>query len=126
MCTNMIDVNDFKQINDKFGHIAGDRALQFVADALRNVADKRRGFCARYGGDEFVLIINDAADIQTAIQNEVNALIEASADPIAQITISAGYTECSSDDLTAPQLIAKADEQLYIQKAIFHGNTSKV
>lgn len=56
---HMIDVNDFKQVNDKFGHIVGDRALQLVADALRNVAGQMHGFCARYGGDEFVLILNE-------------------------------------------------------------------
>ena len=66
----MIDVNDFKQVNDKFGHLAGDRALQLVADALHNISDRMHGFCARYGGDEFVLIIKDEADIQQAAYDD--------------------------------------------------------
>lgn len=121
----MIDVNDFKQVNDKFGHIAGDRALQLVANALHNVSDRLHGFCARYGGDEFVLIINEEAPIQTAIQEEINELRKSCSDLIPQISVCAGFTECRSDAVTAAWLIAQADEQLYIQKEIFHGRKIK-
>ena len=117
----MIDVNDFKQVNDKFGHLAGDRALQLVADALHNISDRMHGFCARYGGDEFVLIIKDEADIQQAVQNEVNILRESCADLLPKISVCAGCTVCSSSAVTAAQLIALADEKLYVQKQIFHG-----
>ena len=117
----MIDVNDFKQVNDKFGHIAGDRALQLVADALHNVSDSLHGFCARYGGDEFVMITKNAAELGESIQNEVDTLRASCADLIPRITVSTGYTVCTSDDVTAAQLIALADEQLYVQKEIFHG-----
>ena len=118
---HMIDVNDFKQVNDKFGHIVGDRTLQLVADALHNVSDKLHGFCARYGGDEFVLIVSDEADVQEAIQNEVNALRQKCADLIPTISVCTGCATCRSGAITAAQLIAQADEQLYIQKEIFHG-----
>ena len=118
---HMIDVNDFKQVNDKFGHIVGDRTLQLVADALHNVSDKLHGFCARYGGDEFVLIISGEAEVQEAIQNEVNTLREKCADLIPTISVCTGCATCRSGAITAPQLIAQADEQLYIRKEIFHG-----
>ena len=118
---HMIDVNDFKQVNDKFGHIVGDKTLQLVADALHNVSDKLHGFCARYGGDEFVLIVSDEADVQEAIQNEVNALRQKCADLIPTISVCTGCATCRSGAITAAQLIAQADEQLYIQKEIFHG-----
>ena len=118
---HMIDVNDFKQVNDKFGHIVGDRTLQLVADALHNVSDKLHGFCARYGGDEFVLIVSNEADVQEAIQNEVNALREKCADLIPTISVCTGCATCRSGAITAAQLIAQADEKLYIQKEIFHG-----
>lgn len=117
----MIDVNDFKQVNDKFGHIVGDRALQLVADALHNVSDRLHGFCARYGGDEFVLIINKEAPVQEAIQNEVNTLRGSCADLIPTLTVCTGFAECRSGAMTATQLIAQADEKLYVQKEIFHG-----
>ena len=118
---HMIDVNDFKQVNDKFGHIVGDRTLQLVADALHNVSDKLHGFCARYGGDEFVLIVSDEAEVQEAIQSEVNALREKCADLIPTISVCMGCATCRSGAITAAQLIAQADEKLYIQKEIFHG-----
>jgi diguanylate cyclase (GGDEF)-like protein len=122
---HMIDVNDFKQVNDQFGHLVGDRALQLVADAIHNVSDKQHGFCARYGGDEFVLISGDETEIQDDIQNEVNSLRELCADLVPKITVCMGHTVCHSDALTASQLIAQADEQLYIQKEIYHGRTKQ-
>ena len=123
----IIDVNDFKLVNDKFGHIVGDRTLQLVANALHNVSDRLHGFCARYGGDEFVLIINDEADIQDSIQKEVNTLREKCADLIPTISVCTGCATCSSGAMTATQLIAQADEKLYIQKEIYHkkNNSSK-
>ena len=117
----MIDVNDFKQVNDKFGHIVGDRALQLVGDALHNVSDKHHGFCARYGGDEFVLIISEEAEVQNEIQNEVDILRKRCADLIPQLSVCTGSAECRSGAVTATQLIAQADEKLYVQKEIFHG-----
>ncbi len=122
----MIDVNDFKQVNDKFGHLAGDKALQLVANAIHNVSDRQQGFCARYGGDEFVLITYKDAPIQDAIQDEVNALRKHCPDLVPQITVCTGYTECSSDGVTAAQLIAQADEKLYVAKEIYHGRKPSV
>lgn len=118
---HMIDVNDFKQVNDKFGHIVGDRTLQLVADALHNVSDRLHGFCARYGGDEFVLIVKDESDIQEKMQKEVNNLREKCADLIPTISVCTGSAVCSSGAVTATQLIAQADEKLYIQKEKYHG-----
>lgn len=121
----MIDVNDFKQVNDKFGHLAGDRALQLVADALHNVSDRLHGFCARYGGDEFVLITGDEAPVQESIQNEVDILREQCADLIPKLSVCTGFAVCTSSSVTAAQIIALADEQLYIQKRIYHGDSKQ-
>ncbi len=118
---HIIDINDFKLVNDKFGHIVGDRTLQLVADALHNVSDRMHGFCARYGGDEFVLITKDDTEIYTEIQNEVNSLREKCADLIPMISVCTGCAICSSGAMTATQLIAQADEELYVKKNIYHG-----
>ncbi|MBR5165553.1 MAG: GGDEF domain-containing protein [Ruminococcus sp.] len=117
----IIDVNDFKQVNDKFGHIAGDRALQLVADALHNVSDRVHGFCARYGGDEFVLIVKDETELQTALQKEADLLRESCSDLLPRITVCTGCAVCCSGAVTAAQLIAEADEKLYVMKEEFHG-----
>lgn len=117
----LIDVNDFKMVNDKFGHIAGDRALRLIADALRIVAGRLNGFCARFGGDEFVLILDEDAQVQEALQKETDTLRNRCADKLPPLSVCTGCAECRSDTMTATQLIAEADEQLYARKQIFHG-----
>ncbi len=57
----MIDVDDFKSINDRFGHVEGDRALKATADILRE-AFAGSFFIARYGGDEFTVVLKDCRD----------------------------------------------------------------
>ena len=68
----MIDINDFKKINDTYGHWEGDSALILLSSAITNVIRKRSIpiFLARYGGDEFILIVHPADE------NELNTLIE--------------------------------------------------
>jgi diguanylate cyclase (GGDEF)-like protein len=68
----MIDINDFKKINDTYGHWEGDSALILLSSAITNVIRKRSIpiFLARYGGDEFILIAHPADE------NELNTLIE--------------------------------------------------
>ena len=59
-CVCMIDIDRFKEINDRFGHAEGDRALTLIAEALRRTADKAGVpvFIGRYGGDEFTMIVS--------------------------------------------------------------------
>lgn len=79
----MVDVDDFKQINDTHGHPEGDRALVIVADALRHVAENEKisPFLGRYGGDEFILIAYreppaDSEDPDAAMESDIAAMIE--------------------------------------------------
>ena len=58
----MMDADGFKQINDRYGHVEGDHALQVVATALKDVCSASGGFIARYGGDEFVVLQKAAAE----------------------------------------------------------------
>lgn len=57
----VFDVDDFKRINDNFGHLMGDKCLKKVADCIKK-AYARDGFCYRIGGDEFCVLLNEKAD----------------------------------------------------------------
>ena len=61
IAVGVIDIDCFKQHNDKYGHIQGDRCLQHVADVLKNAVEKR-GKAYRFGGDEFVLLIQNGEE----------------------------------------------------------------
>lgn len=119
----MFDINDFKSINDTYGHAEGDRALLVVADALRSVLRKHSMpiFLARYGGDEFILIVHPTE------ADEVNALIQELRDQIVAacraanlpytISIGAGFSRLDEGDDTFQACMQRADEWLYIDKA---------
>ena len=58
----MMDADGFKQINDRYGHVEGDHALQVISAALKEVCSASSGFIARYGGDEFVVLQKATAE----------------------------------------------------------------
>ena len=63
----MMDADGFKQINDRYGHVEGDHALQVISAALKEVCSASGGFIARYGGDEFVVL-------QKAARNRISCI----------------------------------------------------
>lgn len=118
----MIDVNDFKRINDTFGHAEGDRALVIVAGALKQIVDGRNfpTFLGRYGGDEFILIAHTVSEkeIERMIV-EIRQRIEE--DCFLQQTpyvvfVGIGYDKIGGDSDTFQKCIARADDNLYLDK----------
>jgi len=117
----MIDVDNFKQVNDTYGHAAGDEVLRGIGEALARAFIRKSDLVARYGGDEFAVILND-----TSAENSVKLIQRfllyvhgiqvpyASAD--TRISCSAGYTEIHDND-TVETLIKRADRALYQAKA---------
>jgi diguanylate cyclase (GGDEF)-like protein len=113
----VLDLDDFKRINDRIGHLAGDAVLAEVATRLRSVV-RATDIACRVGGDEFAVILpestrGDADHLAARIERAV------AAEPIAKsgtLRISSGVTELSSDD-TANDLFERADEDLYRAKA---------
>ncbi len=111
------DINNFKSINDQYGHIEGDRALMCVASVFRRAL--RSGFAARYGGDEFVLLC------EAGSQNEVEELCRNLDKMLAQkaallpysLTLSMGIARYTRDFQRVEDFIAAADAAMYDQKA---------
>ena len=119
-CLLMIDVDHFKTINDKLGHITGDKILITVASVLLK-SIRTIDYAARYGGDEFMAILtetNSSAAIKTAerVRSEVSAACSALEEYPVQITLSIGITQSDHNDTVPGDLIARADVALYEAK----------
>ena len=119
----MFDVNDFKMINDTYGHAEGDRALIIVAESLKEAAKSRSmpSFLGRYGGDEFILIAHPASkDEINSLIREIRQLIEskcrAEGTPYI-LSIGAGYEPLLEGQDTFQRCMHRADVKLYQDKA---------
>jgi diguanylate cyclase (GGDEF)-like protein len=119
----MCDIDYFKQYNDAYGHPAGDRCLQQVAQILNQLAQRPADLVARYGGEEFALVLpstdlDGAKHIVASIQQAIAAAqIEHSAAPSNQITLSYGIVKVvPTVEQRIAHLIQAADSQLYRAK----------
>jgi diguanylate cyclase (GGDEF)-like protein len=115
----MIDINDFKSINDTYGHVEGDHALVFTSDALREVARKTGCFVARYGGDEFTIISDLTDDNPEQFSRMIMHAVEKKAQEVGApypVSISVGYARCVRDLYSFGQTIDLADEMMYQNK----------
>jgi diguanylate cyclase (GGDEF)-like protein len=113
----MLDLNDFKRINDTYGHPAGDLALQQVAECLRRGL-RETDFLARYGGDEFTILLpeTDAATARSLADRLLERLRDCPLDPSGQagaLSVSLGMASFPQDGVTSAGLIIAADRALY-------------
>lgn len=119
----MCDIDYFKQYNDAYGHPAGDRCLQQVAQILNQFVQRPADLVARYGGEEFAIVLpstdlDGAKHIVTNIQRAIaDAQIELSTAPLERITLSYGIVKTiPTPDKRIANLIQAADGQLYRAK----------
>ena len=120
----VMDLNDFKDINDTFGHHVGDRALREVAQVLRG-AIRPYDVCVRYAGDEFIVVLagcgwDEAEYKRLELQEAVESLVfEAKPGVRMPLSISAGAAVFPHDGNVYEVLMAKADRRMYRNKVMY-------
>jgi diguanylate cyclase (GGDEF)-like protein len=116
----MLDLDDFKSFNDRFGHVEGDRVLFAAAEAIGETVRDGDAAC-RYGGEEFTIVLPRAKAEQAGVVAErvrqavAGRLFEPNGGSSVQVTISAGYTELAPDD-DDRSVLDRADQALYRAK----------
>jgi diguanylate cyclase (GGDEF)-like protein len=114
-----LDIDHFKQVNDQFGHLAGDHLLEVVGHQLESLLP---GQCYRWGGDEFAsllqLELDDACELAESLRQaieEVNILYQGEVIPA---TISIGLAAMEADESNSGSALAAADAALYQAKSM--------
>jgi diguanylate cyclase (GGDEF)-like protein len=118
----VLDLDRLKEINDTYGHEAGDRALRAVGSVLRGTV-RQSDVCARFAGDEFVVVLWECGPDHEArrvheLQNAV-AMFQFEPRPggLMSLSISAGAARFPVDGNSFEELLSVADERMYRDKA---------
>jgi diguanylate cyclase (GGDEF)-like protein len=118
----VMDLDDFKEINDTFGHHIGDRALREVAGVLRTTI-RPYDICVRYAGDEFIVVISgcsreEAESKRRELQQTVDSIrLEVRPNVRIPMMMSAGAAVFPHDGDTYEALLAAADSRMYRDKS---------
>ena len=109
----LVDIDDFKRINDRFGHPAGDKVLAQLATNLR-----QGGEAFRLGGDEFAILLpgRDEEGARIAAEAIVERIAEVDVHAAGAITVSAGIATVPEDELGRDELVRRSDSALYWAK----------
>jgi diguanylate cyclase (GGDEF)-like protein len=114
----MFDLNEFKEYNDRFGHLAGDAVLRAFGDVLRTET-RSMNHAARYGGDEFIVLLTEADRAGARIFTEgVRRRFQRASARLgrASLNVAAGFAEFAPYMATADDLVAAADRAMYQAK----------
>lgn len=117
----MCDLDGFKQVNDRFGHLTGNKLLQAVGQGLKDNC-REYDFVARMGGDEFVVILPGASEDAVRLRRRrLSAVVEESGVGLCEemvVTLSMGISYYPDDGRTAEELLANADVKMYEDKSL--------
>ena len=112
----MMDIDHFKAINDNHGHAVGDDVLKVVAECL-SIEKRKEDVLARFGGEEFVLLLDHCNVAQAELKAEkLRAAIEALQPSGLKITVSVGVAQLNSKEDSFAEPLKRADDALYIAK----------
>jgi len=119
----LLDLDNFKQVNDRFGHVEGDKILIETARTLKQEVGKN-GFVVRFGGDEFAIVLYDTKD--EYMEKLAHSILEKihhykfadkiSVDKWSVLSVSLGGAICSHPDESERSLFERADKALYQSK----------
>lgn len=119
----MVDLDHFKSYNDKYGHDTGDIILQKVADTINNSVQRETDLVARFGGEEFVIILPEANSTSgLEIAEKVRTNIEQlkvqydKSDIINNITVSIGVASLKGHEINQIDVLRQSDKALYLAK----------
>jgi len=116
----MVDVNNFKQVNDRLGHHAGDLVLQQVAQELKT-ALRQSDILARFGGDEFIIALPETSPQQAALVAEKLRQVSiripgGELQKLPPVSLSIGMSRIEQTDESPQQILEAADQSLYASK----------
>jgi diguanylate cyclase (GGDEF)-like protein len=122
----MLDVDQFKQYNDHYGHLQGDECLRTISQILKSSLGRAHDLVARYGGEEFACILPNCPFLGAKALAEniraklfANAIAHANSSIAPVVTVSLGVSSCiPQTDLDATELVRMADAQLYKAKVL--------
>ena len=122
----ILDINGFKNINDSFGHVEGDRALKALSSSLRNFSKATGNFVARYAGDEFVIVVElkkqDLQEVIDLIHKHIEYANEELNDDRYKLSLSVGYALYDNSMQSCIDFIQKADKEMYKEKEKYHNS----
>ncbi|MCW8915969.1 MAG: sensor domain-containing diguanylate cyclase [Magnetovibrio sp.] len=115
----VLDIDHFKPVNDTMGHLAGDKAIQHIADVIRSHTRESDTLC-RWGGEEFVIMApactaDEARRLADSIRDGVRNRTIFKKAPDYKLTLSIGISECLTDD-TKDSLVGRTDSAMYKAK----------
>jgi diguanylate cyclase len=119
LCLALLDIDDFKKLNDTFGHARGDEALNHLASVARECM-RPQDTLARFGGEEFVILLPDTPldrgiDALTRLQRELTKHIFMVGTEKVLITFSAGVAQLVHGEV-GQEAILRADQAMYLAK----------
>ena len=115
----LLDIDNFKKLNDSLGHAMGDSALAHLATVARECM-RPQDTLARYGGEEFVILLPDTpldrgVDAMTRLQRELTKRFFMAGEEKILITFSAGVSQLASEE-TGMEAVRRADKAMYLAK----------